>query len=500
MFTEFKNALKRDGALHAVRTGLIGEGAVFATPRGLQKIVYADYTASGRALKQVEEFISSNVLPFYANTHTESSYTGGYTTRLREAAREVIAKEVNAGTACKVIFTGSGATAAINRFVALTGLDRMAREATCARSIGAVLMGRKRPSRPLVLIGPYEHHSNILPWRESGAKVIEIAEAPDGGPDLRQLERELKRAGERPLIVGAFSAASNVTGILTDVVGVTRLLKAHGALACWDYASAGPYEPIDMAPAAGAEKDAVFVSPHKFAGGPAASGILVVREAAVTANRPTWPGGGTVMYVSPWNTDYAKNLCDREEAGTPNVIGDIRAALAFQVKAAVGVEEIARRDAILVNRALDAWASVPNLKVLSGKHQNRLPIFSFVINDRNGQPVHHALITRLLSDRFGIQARSGCACAGPYGHRLLELTREKAEAIRNAIHRGDEMQRPGWTRLNLSYLMEDTTVDYIIAAVAVVAREYAEMAVEYEADAASAQFHPRGHSAGLATV
>lgn len=481
-----------------LRAGLIGEGAHFPGPHGDTALVYADYTASGRALSQVEDFVAERVLPFYANTHTESSFTGGYMTRLREEARAFIAGEVGAGECCKVIFTGSGSTAAINKFASLCGLRDLACASAAPRGLLAKLK-RKAP-RPLVLIGPYEHHSNILPWRESGADVVEIGEAEHGGPDMAELEAELINAKDRPLVVGAFSAASNVTGILTRVDTVTRLLKTYGALAAWDYASAGPYEDIEMN-TPGAEKDAVFLSPHKFVGGPGASGVLVIREAAVRLEKPTLPGGGAVFYVSPWQTDYSPSLCEREEAGTPNVVGDIRAALAFAVKKAVGSEAIMAQDTSLVGRALERWRDVPGLTILARDNAQRLPIFSFLVNRADGTRVHHHLVTRLLSDLFGIQARGGCACAGPYGHRLLGLDETAAGAVRQAILQGDEMARPGWTRLNLSYLMEDATVEFILDSVADLAERLHNgdliEASAYQADPGSAQFYreDRGQSA-----
>ncbi len=453
-FEEFRSQLVQSGGVAALRAGLIGEGAFFDSPFGRQKLVYADYTASGRALRQVESFIAERVLPFYANSHTEASFCGAHTTRLREAARSYIAGQVNAGEDCAVIFAGAGATAGINRLVALSGLAQIPQGA----------------GRAVVLIGPYEHHSNILPWRESGAEVIEIDESPEGGPDLDQLERQLRAHRDAPLLIGAFSAASNVTGILTDTVAVTRLLKAHGALAFWDYAGGGPYLDMDMSPAPDAQKDAIVFSPHKFAGGPGASGVLVIRQGAVRAARPTWPGGGSVAYVSPWAHDYLPSVVEREEAGTPNILGDIRAGLALAVKAAVGTDFIARRDHELLTRALRRWADNPDIVVLAAEVENRLPIISLLVRDGRGGFVHHETFTRMLSERAGIQVRGGCVCAGPYGHRLLGVERAQSEEIRRAVLAGEDMRKPGWVRLNLSWLMDDETADYIIERVDELAR------------------------------
>ncbi|PCJ93151.1 MAG: aminotransferase [Hyphomicrobiales bacterium] len=458
----FANDIKLGDVVAQLRAGLIGDRVPINGRFGQKELIYADYTASGRALRQIEEFILTEVLPYYANSHTEASYCGAFITNLRQEARALIASHVNAGDDCTVIFTGSGATSAINRLVALSGV---------ADNAGGSL--------PVVLVGPYEHHSNILPWRESGADVIEIPEGEGGGPDLKILKERLEFYRERPLIIGAFSAASNVTGIVSDVDAVTRLLRSYGALSCWDYAGGAPYLPIDMNPAEGLEKDAVFLSPHKFPGGPGASGLLIIRNKMVRADKPTWPGGGSVSYVSPWGHDYLDSLTEREEAGTPNVLGDIRAALVFAIKAAVGTKFIKQRDEELSARAFAVWQKNPNIQILAPDASHRLPIFSFIMRDDDGQIIHHGDVTRMLSDVYGIQARGGCACAGPYGHRLLGVERELSEQIRRSIAAGSDDDKPGWTRLNFSYLMDDKTVDFIIESVDDLARNNASQQALY---------------------
>lgn len=476
----FRRSLRGDDIIARLRRGLIGEGVPVPGPFGEHPLVYADYTASGRALRPVEDFIAAHVLPFYANSHTEASFCGARMTALRDEARRVIAKAVNAGPNETVIFTGAGATSAVNRLVSLLALDTA------------------RPIRPLVLIGPYEHHSNILPWREAGAEVIEIPEADCGGPDLVELELMLVRQPAERLVIGAFSAASNVTGIKTDVDAVTALLKRYGALSVWDYAGGGPYLPIDMNPGEGLEKDAVFLSPHKFPGGPGASGVLIVRNSAVRRSRPTWPGGGTVTFVSPWGHDYAGSLAAREEAGTPNVIGDIRAALAFIVKDAAGEDFIARRDGELAERAFAAWNGHPCIEILASNRRDRLPIFSIRLFAENGQPIHQQLATRMLSDLFGIQARGGCACAGPYAHRLLGIGREASDVMRSAILSGREIEKPGWCRLNFGYLIDDETADFILRSVLELTRVAGEYWPHYRCDEATARFRHEDEAEAIA--
>jgi selenocysteine lyase/cysteine desulfurase len=474
--SQFRTAIEtanRDGTLS---DGLIGEGMMIPGLNGDVPLVYADYVASGRALGLVEDYVSRHVLPFYANSHTEASWCGAYTTRLREDARHEIARLVGAGDDDAVIFAGSGATTGLNRLVSLLGVERAA--------------------RPVVFIGPYEHHSNILPWRESKAQVIEIPEGPTGGPDLRVLAQALKEHGDCDLKIGSFSAASNVTGILTDTDPVTRLLKAHGALSVWDYAGGGPYLPIDMGSAGDARKDAIVISAHKFVGGPGASGVLVLNKRAVTTGCPSMPGGGTVTFVSPWNHEYLDDLVAREEAGTPNVIGDIRAALAFIVKDVVGLDEITRRDDLFNRMALEGWAGNPHLTLLGVDNPQRLPIFSFLVRDKSGALVHQQLFTRMLSDIYGIQARGGCACAGPYGHLLLNIDRATSDSLyTKVVTEGQEVSKPGWVRLNFGFLMDEAKVRFIIQSVDELSRSTAEYAGLYQLDAATGMYHRQDRAA-----
>jgi selenocysteine lyase/cysteine desulfurase len=470
----FRQRLDVDDISTFLSAALVGSSATLSGPYGDKELLYADYVASGRALHPVEQFILDDVLPYYANSHTEASFCGGFMTRMRRDARSIIGQLCGCSDEHAVIFTGAGATAGLNRLVSLLGVSN------------AVAAGE--PVR--VIVGPYEHHSNILPWRESGAQIVVIAEAPTGGPDLGQLADALRDA-KAVLTVCTLSAASNITGITSDVVTITRLVKASGAKMVWDYAGAGPYVPIALNPANDALIDAIVVSPHKFIGGPGSSGVLMVRRDAVVTDKPTWPGGGTVKFVSPRTHDYSDNLESREEAGTPNVIGDIRSALAFLVKDAIGAEFMEARNQELTRRALDAWRDVPRLHLLGLQAPARLPIFSFQIGNGQGGCVHQQLITRMLSDRFGIQARGGCACAGPYVHHLLEIDDEASAAIRQAILSGDELLKPGFIRLNLSVLLSDDKVQKILDAVMQIAADATHYERDYTVDAHRAIFSPK---------
>ncbi len=458
--TPFRDAIHTATLDGTLRDGVIGDRTPIPGLNGDVPLIYADYVASGRAMRQVETFIFDHVLPYYANSHTETSFCGATITGMREDARAEIARLTGATADDAVIFAGSGATAGLNRLVGLLGVN----EAT----------------RPVVLVGPYEHHSNLLPWRESRAEVIEIAEGAQGGPDLDALAAALIEHAGSDLLIGSFSAASNVTGIVTDPDPVTRLLKAHGALSVWDYAGGGPYLPIDMGHGTDARKDAVVFSAHKFPGGPGASGVLIVNRDAVRATRPTWPGGGTVAFVSPWAQDYLDELEAREEAGTPNVIGDIRAALVLMIKAAIGDDTIAASEAEWNAMALEAWRDNPHLTLLGTDKPHRLPIFSFIVRNADGAVVNEQLFTRMLSDVYGIQARGGCACAGPYGHRLLNIDRKSSEKLRAEVLAGDPSHKPGFVRLNFSYMMDEDTVRYIIDSVDALSRNTARYLHHYQ--------------------
>ncbi|TDL81469.1 aminotransferase class V-fold PLP-dependent enzyme [Palleronia sediminis] len=478
---DFKASLQGADVHERVRAGLIGEDARIDGPFGSRPMIYADYVASGRALAQVEDFIRNSVLPYYANTHTQASFCGEYMTKLREAARAEIARLTGADAGMSVVFTGSGSTAGINRIAGLLDLAAMARQG----------------QRVVVLTGPYEHHSNILPWRETGAEVIEIAEAPGGGVDMAALEMALRTSQGAARIVGTFSAASNVTGILTDVDAVTRMLRAHGALAIWDYGCAGPYRDMNMKAGTDAQKDAIVFSAHKFPGGPGSSGVAVIRDGIACRLTPTLPGGGTVSFVSPWGHVYSDRLSAREEGGTPNVIGDIRTALAMLIKEALGQDWLDARQTELRQRALEVWARNDRIELLGIPDAAALPIFSFRVRDGQGRLVHHQFFTRLLSDLTGVQARGGCACAGPYGHRLLGLGRADSDATIAALAQGEETAKPGWVRLNLSALMSDDKADAVIAAVDRLARIAPDFVDAYRVETSTARFKAKDLAGGM---
>jgi selenocysteine lyase/cysteine desulfurase len=484
---------KASRLIETIRASVIGGDDLVDGPYGARPVVYADYTASGRSLSFIEDYIRAAVLPLYANTHTESSGTGLQTSRYREDARAIIAQCTGATDDHVVLFCGSGSTYAIDKLIGVLGIRVPSNVDDRWHLTDAI----PAAERPVVFIGPFEHHSNELTWRESIADVVTIRESIDGHVDLDHLREELVRYADRPVKVGSFSAASNVTGIITDTGAVSALLHEHGALAFWDFAAAAPYVDIDMGPVDDPTSlDAVFLSTHKLIGGPGTPGVLVAKRSLFTNRVPVVVGGGTVTYVNSESQDYAVDIAHREEGGTPAIVESIRAGLVFQLKAAVGVDEIRRREERFLSKAIAAWDAEPNVEILGSHDAERLSIVSFVI--RYGEPgasrthyLHHNFVVALLNDLFGIQARGGCSCAGPYGHRLLGIDHERSLAIEREVNGGCDGIKPGWVRVNFNYFIDDETFDYIVDAVRLIASDGAALLPSYRFDPVTGMWRHR---------
>lgn len=450
--------------LELIRTSVIGADEAIETPWGDRRITYADYTASGRSLSFIEDFIRAEVLPLYANTHTETSGTGRQTTRFREEARRVIKAACGAGDDDVLIFSGSGATGAVHTLMDVLNLC-LPSDLAARYDLEAAIPAEQRP---VVFIGPYEHHSNELPWRESIADVVVIHEDANGHVHAPELADRLAEYADRPLRIGSFSAASNVTGVVTDIAAITRLLHEHGALAFWDFAAAGPYvdiamngrgdDPLDY-------KDAVFLSPHKFVGGPGTPGVLLAKRSLFGNRVPGRPGGGTVEFVTESYHRYVADPELREEGGTPAIIESIRAGLVFHLKEAVGTDVVRERESTLTRRAIRVWEKNPALEVLGPHDAHRLAILSFTVRYDDRRYLHHDLVTALLNDLFGIQARGGCSCAGPYGARLLHISGDLLDDHVRKIEEGCRSLKPGWTRVGFNYFISDAEADFILRAV-----------------------------------
>jgi selenocysteine lyase/cysteine desulfurase len=405
-------------------------------------------------------------MPRYANTHTESSGTGLQTSRFREDARNIIRAAVGATKDDAIIFAGSGSTGAIDKLIGILNI-RIPADLDKKWKFSSTI---PESERPVIFIGPFEHHSNELSWRETLADVVTISEDPDGHIDVEHLQRELTKYQVRALKIGSFSAASNVTGIISDADAITRLLHENGAIAFWDYAASAPYVEINMHPQDElARKDAIFISPHKFIGGPGTPGLLIVNRAIVQNSVPVVPGGGTVVYVNSDEHKYINEIEHREEGGTPAIIESIRAGLVFQLKEAVGVPTIHALETKFISRAITAFSHEPHIEVLGNAQSERLSIVSFVIKGPTGKYLHHNFVVALLNDLFGIQSRGGCSCAGPYGHRLLGIDVETSHEFEAQISGGCEGIKPGWVRVNFNYFISDAVANHIIESVTFIA-------------------------------
>jgi len=489
--------------LPRLRREILGNGFRFPTPFGERLMVYADYTASGRGLRFVERYLM-RLGESYANTHTEDDVTGRRTTRMLHRAEQTLKRCVHGTPDTCIVAVGAGATGAIQKLQEILGVylppatrDRLETSAATWAKRGGVdaeaFRAAFRRRRPVVFVGPYEHHSNEVSWRESLAEIHEVDLGENGVVDLDDLRRRVSDpAFEGRLKIGSFSAASNVTGIRSPVHEIARILHRHDALACFDYAAGAPYLEIDMNRDEETFFDAVFFSPHKFLGGPGSCGVLLFhRRIYRTDLPPTFCGGGTVDYVGPGDQDYARDIETREKAGTPGTLQVLRAMLALEVKEAVGVETIARRERAALDRVVERFLAHPGIEILGNPDPSlRVGILSLNIKDGD-RYLHPKLATRLLNDLFGIQSRAGCSCAGPYGHRLLRIGQELSDRYRDEIRRGCQGIKPGWVRLCFHYVMDEADVDFICDAVEFLAEYGARFIPLYEFDLPSGGWRHR---------
>jgi selenocysteine lyase/cysteine desulfurase len=466
-------------SLDYIRNQIIGHDAVFKTPFGERNIFYADYTASGRALTFIEEKMV-RILKSYANSHTEDDYSGISVTRLLHQAEEKIKSLVNAGPGDRIVLTGTGATGALERLQKIIGIylspatrDRI-RQWLSQISVGESFPGFDRFRQdhgPVVFIGPYEHHSNELMWRESLARVEVIRLTENGGIDLDDLEKRLAdpRFAHR-VRFASFSAGSNITGLKTEVYEIARICHGHQTPVFFDFAAIAPYETIDMHRDQHSFLDAIFFSPHKFLGGPGSSGVLIFNQKLYRSDLPpTTAGGGTVDYVGFTHHDFSREIEIREKAGTPGILQAIRSALVMELKEKIGVSrirEIESRHLKLFFSELKDHAGIEFLGI--SDLSRRIPIISF--NIKHGERIlHPKFVTKLLNDLFGIQSRAGCSCAGPYGHILLDIDDELSQQYRQVIARGMTGLKPGWVRINLHYTFTEADIRFLTRAIRFVA-------------------------------
>jgi selenocysteine lyase/cysteine desulfurase len=440
------------------RDKIVGIDAHYDSPYGKQKILYCDWIASGRLYRPLEEKIVDEFGPFVANTHTETSETGKRMTWAYHEAQKIIKQHVNAGPNDVLITAGSGMTTVINKFMRIMGLKScQQKNLPCLKDI----------ERPVVFITHMEHHSNQTSWYETLTDVVVLPPGDGLLVDPSILKKELEKYEDRKFKIGSFTACSNVTGISTPYYELARIMHEHGGICLVDFAASAPYVDIDMHPEDPMEKlDAIFFSPHKFLGGPGSSGVMVFDSALYKREVPDNPGGGTVDWTNPWGEyKYVDDIEAREDGGTPGFIQAIRTALAINLKEEMGTGRIREREDQIVRKIFRELRSVKGLKILADKVEDRLPVFSFYI-----EGIHYNLVVKLLSDRYGIQTRGGCACAGTYGHYLLQVSFDKSHEITEKINSGDLSEKPGWIRMSLHPTTTDEELDIILSAI----REIAE--------------------------
>ncbi|MCX6256358.1 MAG: aminotransferase class V-fold PLP-dependent enzyme [Bacteroidia bacterium] len=477
MFLTDKEIVHSEQYFSTFRNNIIGIDQYYQTPYGRVKMVYADWIASGRLYRPIEEMITEHIGPFIGNTHTETSETGKLMTQAYHLAHKKIKEHVNANADDVILTTGFGMTGAVVKFQRILGL----------KLCGDILHSKclRETEKPVIFVTHMEHHSNQTTWYETSADVVVVEPGEDMLVDLNKLEDALKKFKDRKRKIGSFSACSNVTGIRTPYHEMARLMHEYGGLAFIDFAASAPYDDINMHPDDPREKlDAIFFSPHKFLGGPGASGVLIFDSELYNNKSPDQPGGGTVDWTNRWGEyKFIDNIEIREDGGTPGFLQAIKTALCIDLKNKMNTSKIHEREDQLVNIAFRELQSVPDIHILADHIKDRLGVISFYIPG-----IHYNLIVKSLSDRFGIQSRGGCACAGTYGHYLLDVSYEKSRKITGKINAGDLSEKPGWVRISLHPTMSDTDVIYIIDAIRQIRNHYDEWGRDYEYDRRTNEF------------
>jgi selenocysteine lyase/cysteine desulfurase len=469
------------------RANTIGNDLTFVTPYGEQRLVYADWTASGRLYRPIEETLADRFGPFVGNTHSESSVTGTAMTLAYHEAHARLKRHVNASPDDLVITSGSGMTGVVNKLQRILGLkapEGLRRHLTMQPS-----------ERPVVFVTHLEHHSNHTSWYETIADVVVVPPDADGVASLDALEEQLHAYRDRPVKIGAFSACSNVTGVFTPFHEMARRMRRAGGISVIDFAASAPYVPIDMHPAGDPEAslDVVLFSPHKFLGGPGASGVMVFSRALYHNAVPDEAGGGTVAWTNPWGQyAFLEDIEAREDAGTPGFLQAIKAALAVSLKDAMTTDAMQRREAAIVPHAMDRLQAIPGVHLLAPAVRHRLAMLSFWT-----EGLHYNLVVRLLNDRFGVQSRGGCSCAGTYGHYLLHVDPARSKAITDRIDRGDLSEKPGWVRLSFHPSTTMADIDHALDAVEQVMRNGERWAADYEYSARTNEYAHRQGDAAL---
>jgi len=459
------------------RKNIIGINQEFQSPFGNQKIIYTDWTASGRLYRPIEEKMMNVFGPFVANTHTETTISGTAMTMAYHEARKIIKRHVNANDDDVLITDGTGMTGVVNKLQRILGL-RIAENLKEFTTIPKEL-------RPIVLISHMEHHSNQTSWLETIADVEVIPCDEEGLFCLEKFKTTLEKYKDRSFKIASITSCSNVTGIQTPYHEVAKIMHENNGVCFVDFACSGPYVAIDMHPDDERYLDAIFFSPHKFLGGPGTTGVLLFNKNLYKNNVPDCPGGGTVSWTNPWGEHkYIDNIEDREDGGTPGFLQVIKTALAIQLKEEMGVENIQNREHEIVDYVFSRLENIPNIKILANQHKDRLGVISFYIDD-----LHYNLGVKILNDRFGIQTRGGCSCAGTYGHFLLHVDQETSHDLVCQITSGDLIKKPGWIRMSIHPTTTNEEIEYVCNNIIALAENHKEWASEYNYDAKTNNFN-----------
>jgi selenocysteine lyase/cysteine desulfurase len=485
------------------RRNIIGNQQYFDTPFGKKRIIYADWTASGRAYQPIEDCMQKEIMPFLANTHTETTITGTLMSTAYQEAKVIVKQHVNANADDALVFCGSGMTGAVNKLQRIMGLriperiiDYLKRtkqehpgELTESISTLSAYLPLDDVLRPVVFLTHMEHHSNQITWLETIATVEMIHPDENGNVDLAHFKQLLETYKHRKNKIAAITACSNVTGIQTPYRAIAKIIHGYGGLCFVDFAGSAPYVDINMHPEEnGADLDAIYFSPHKFLGGPGAPGVLIFNKNMYTNSIPDQPGGGTVVYTNPWKVaEYVTDIEQREDGGTPPILQGIKAAMCIRLKEAMGVENILKREEELLRIIFDRFSKMKNVEVLEGNIKKRLGIISFIVKG-----AHYNLIVKMLNDRFGIQTRGGCSCAGTYGHMLLHVEKARSYEILNLIRSGNLMCKPGWIRLSVHPTMTNAEIEFIMDAIESTVSQFQEWMKDYAYDPCSNEYVFKG--------
>ncbi len=450
------------------RRNTIGIGQRFESPFGVKEIIYADWVASGRMYAPIEEKMSNIIDPFVANTHSASTITSDLMTMAYHESKQIIKRHVNAGPSDVLVPCGSGMTAAVNKLQRILGLR-------VPEKLGLKVQ-LDETERPVIFVSHMEHHSNQTSWLETIGQVEIIPPNTQGFVDLEYFAELLKKFENRRMKIAAVTACSNVTGVETPYAEIAAMIHRAGGYCFVDFAASAPYVTMNMHPENVDERlDAIYFSPHKFLGGPGSAGILIFDSAMYSNRVPDHPGGGTVIWTNPWGEHlYIHEIEEREDGGTPPFLQTIRAALAVQLKEQMGVENILAREKELLNIVFDRFDKNPRLQLLESGIRKRLGAISFHI-----EGLYHALAVKMLNDRYGIQMRGGCDCAGTYAHQLLNISPEVSHESMLMADKKQLFFIPGWIRMSLHPTMSNEELNYICDALDELSIRFPEWTDEY---------------------